>query len=112
LTGIKQTDLNSTRFGNGDVYVDFELLDYTNSDGTQITCGNRHGWTFAEASPDFSFCPDGSGDPGYIRDGNRRNSGLWESIEGVMEETDLGYKWLPKKIVDPGQYSNDSDYVR
>jgi hypothetical protein len=35
LIGIKQTDLNACHHnGVGDVYVDFELLDYTNEDGT------------------------------------------------------------------------------
>ena len=37
IIGIKQTDLNSTRWRNGDVYIDFELLDHTNPDGTPIT---------------------------------------------------------------------------
>jgi hypothetical protein len=106
IIGIKQTDLNSTRFGNGDVYIDFELVEHANSDGTLITCGNRHAWSMAEANPDFTLCPDGSGDPGYFRREGFRNSGLWESIEGTqIEDHPDGYmQWRPRKVVDPHQY--------
>jgi hypothetical protein len=113
IIGIKQTNLNNTYSdsGVGDVYVDYELIGYTNSDGTPITCGNRHAGVFAETSPDFALCPDGSGEPGFIRDGNRRNAGLWESIQGVRIDDDpAGYmQWRPKKLVDPKQYTSPVD---
>ena len=69
IIGIKQTSLNADVTGGiGDVYIDFELVDHTNPDGTPITCGNRHAWSVCEANPDFALCPDGSLEPGYIRE--------------------------------------------
>ena len=56
IIGIKQTSLNADIPGGiGDVYIDFELLDHANFDGTPITCGNRHAFCMAEASPDFAL---------------------------------------------------------
>ncbi len=109
IIGIKQTDLNACHHkdGQGDVYIDFELVDYTNPDGTPITCGNRHSWTMAEANPDFSFCPDGSGEPGYLRGPGMRNEGLWESVEAqqIEDHPEHGYvRYQPRKVVDPKQY--------
>jgi hypothetical protein len=109
LIGIKQTDLNACYHnGVGDVYVDFELLDYTNEDGTPITCGNRHAWSLCEANPDFAYCPDGSGEPGYIRREGFRHGGLWVSLETRRLEDDPvtgAYRSQPRKIVDPVQYT-------
>lgn len=112
IIGIKQTDLNSTRWGNGDVYIDFELVDYTNPDGTPITCGNRHSWTMAEANPDFMLCPDGSSEPGYLRPkGSRKEDGLWVSLQStrIEDHPEHGYvqfRW--RKVVDPTQYGVSS----
>jgi len=70
LIGIKQTDLNARwHNGIGDVYVDFECVDFKNSDGTPITCGNRHAWALLEANPDFMLAPDGTGEIGLVQDG-------------------------------------------
>ena len=95
IIGIKQTDLNAcyAKDGQGDVYVDFEFLNYFNDDGTPVTCGNRHAWTLAEASPDFMLCPDGSGEPGYLRAEGMRNAGLWHSLESkrIEDHPEHGY---------------------
>tara|TARA_R100001377_G_C3144375_1_gene93889 strand:+ start:106 stop:630 length:525 start_codon:yes stop_codon:yes gene_type:complete len=115
IIGIKQTNLNgvygndakgNNRLSAGDVYVDFELVDHANPDGTPIRCGNRLAGSFAETSPDFALCPDGTGEPGYLRSPGMRNEGLWESIEGVrIDDSPDGYmQWRPKKLIDPKQY--------
>jgi len=109
LIGIKQIRLNAVYDddGVGDVYVDFELLDYSNPDGTPITCGNRHAWSLCEANPDFVLCPDGSGDPGYFRKEGMRNAGLWHSLDAVQIEDHpkFGYvQFQYRKVVDPRQY--------
>jgi len=116
IIGVKQTNLNAT-YGNdakgnkwkgeGDVYVDFELVDHTNSDGTPIRCGNRHGGTFAESNRRFAPCPDGSGDLGYLweksdSDSWHRWSGMWVSMMG---EFDDNHKFTPQKMIDPKQYA-------
>ena len=108
IIGIKQTDLNSTRWRNGDVYIDFELLDHTNPDGTPITCGNRHSFIMAEANKDFAFCPDGSGEPGYLRSEGMRDEGLWVSLEATQIEDHPvhGYvQFQHRKVIDPRQYA-------
>ena len=109
IIGIKQTDLNASyNEGVGDVYIDFELLDHSNPDGTPITCGNRHAFSMAEASHEFALCPDGSGEPGYIRGSGMRNEGLWVSIEAkrIEDHPDHGYvRFQHRKVVDPKQYS-------
>ena len=107
IIGIKQTDLNSTRWRNGDVYIDFELVDHTNPDGTPVTCGNRHAWCMAEANPEFSLCPDGSGEPGYLRADDKMSAGLWVSLQGIQIEDhpDHGYvQYRYRKVIDPAQY--------
>ena len=108
IIGIKQTDLNSTRWRNGDVYIDFELLDHTNPDGTPITCGNRHSFIMAEANKDFAFCPDGSGEPGYLRSEDwQRDAGLWVSLQAtqIEDHPEHGYvQFRHRKVVDPAQY--------
>ena len=107
ITGIKQTDLNSTRWRNGDVYIDFELLDHTNPDGTPITCGNRHSFIMAEANKDFAFCPDGSGEPGYLRSRGMRDEGLWVSLQAtqIEDHPEHGYvQFRYRKVIDPKQY--------
>ncbi len=48
VIGIKQTELNRDRFGHGDVYLDLELVDHRNADGTPIRMGNRHAWCLQE----------------------------------------------------------------
>ena len=108
IIGIKQTDLNSTRWRNGDVYIDFELLDHTNSDGTPITCGHRHSFIMAEANKDFAFCPDGSGEPGYLRSKGMRDEGLWVSLQAtqIEDHPEHGYvQFRYRKVIDPKQYS-------
>ena len=110
ITGIKQTTLNATysKDGQGDVYIDFELLDHTNPDGTPITCGNRHAGCIAEMSPEFALCPDGSGEPGYIRGSGMRNEGLWVSLDArrIEDHPEHHYaRFQHRKIVDPAQYS-------
>jgi hypothetical protein len=110
IIGIDQTDLNAAHSdsGVGDVYVDYELVDYTNADGTPITCGNRHAACFAETSLDFAFCPDGSGEPGYLRREGMRDAGLWVSLEATQIEDHPvhGYvQFRHRKVVDPKQYS-------
>jgi hypothetical protein len=110
IIGIKQTDLNAcyAKDGQGDVYIDFEFLNYFNEDGTPVTCGNRHAWTLAEASPDFMLCPDGSGEPGYLRPEGGRNAGLWHSLEvkRIEDHPEHGYvQFQYRKVVDPKQYS-------
>jgi hypothetical protein len=110
IIGIKQTDLNASyNNGVGDVYIDFELLDHTNPDGTPITCGNRHAWTMAEANPDFALCPDGSEEPGYIRE-HRNTPGekFWFSLEAerVSDHPEHGYvRYQHRKIVDPANHA-------
>ena len=93
LIGIKQTTLNACyNNGIGDVYVDFECVDLKNSDGTLVTCGNRHAWSLLEANPDFMLAPDGSGDLGMVRDG------VWYSYEqkpGI--ETDYSKPWTEQR---------------
>lgn len=105
ITGIKQTSLNAKVPGGiGDVYIDFELVDHVNSDGVPVTCGNRHGWTVAEANPDFALCPDGSGEPGYIRGSGMRDEGLWHSLEceRIEDHPVHGYvQFRYRKVVDP-----------
>ena len=111
IIGIKQTDLNSTRWGNGDVYIDFECLDHFNPDGTPITCGNRHAGCIAERNPEFALCPDGSGEPGYIRRSGMRNEGLWVSLQAIRisDHPEHGYvRFQPRKVIDPKQYGVDS----
>jgi hypothetical protein len=108
IIGIKQTDLNKTSFRRGDVYIDFELLDHTNPDGTPITCGNRHAFSMAEVNKDFAFCPDGSGEPGYLRSENMRDAGLWVSLEAtqIEDHPEHGYvQFKHRKVVDPRQYT-------
>ena len=108
IIGIKQTELNAAyNNGVGDVYIDFELLDHTNPDGTPITCGNRHSFSMAEASREFALCPDGSGEPGYVRGSGMRNEGLWVSIEAkrIEDHTEHGHvRFQHRKVVDPAQY--------
>ena len=108
IIGIKQTELNAAHNnGVGDVYIDFELLDHANPDGTPITCGNRHSFSMAEANREFALCPDGSGEPGYIRESGMRNEGLWVSIEAkrIEDHPDHGYvQFQHRKVVDPAQY--------
>jgi len=109
LIGIRQTDLNACYHnGVGDLYIDFELVDYTNYDGTPVTCGNRHAWSLCEANPDFAFCPDGSGEPGYLRRSGMRNEGLWVSLEATQIEDHPvhGYvQFQHRKVIDPAQYN-------
>lgn len=108
IIGIKQTDLNSTRWRNGDVYIDFELLDYTNQDGVPITCGNRHSFIMAEANSDFALCPDGSGEPGYLRSEGMRDAGLWVSLQAtqIEDHPEHGYvQFRHRKVIDPAQYT-------
>ena len=109
IIGIKQTDLNAcySKDGQGDVYIDFEFLNYFNDDGTPVTCGNRHAWTLAEASPDFMLCPDGTGEPGYLRREGMRSAGLWHSLEceRIEDNPEYGYvQFRYRKVVDPRQY--------
>ena len=109
IIGIKQTDLNAcyAKDGQGDVYIDFEFLNYFNDDGTPVTCGNRHSWTLAEASPDFMLCPDGSGEPGYLRPEGCRDAGLWHSLEAKRIEDHPEHHYVQfqyRKVVDPTQY--------
>lgn len=107
IIGIKQTDLNASyrKDGRGDVYVDFELVDYTNPDGTPIRCGNRHAGCFAETSPNFAVSPDGSGDLGYLwpeSSPSLRWSGMWTSMLGTFNDD---HQFTPQKMLDPKQYS-------
>jgi hypothetical protein len=108
IIGIKQTELNASHNdGVGDVYIDFELLDHTNPDGTPITCGNRHSFSMAEADREFALCPDGSGEPGYVRGSGMRNEGLWVSLEAkrIEDHPEHGYvRFQHRKVVDPAQY--------
>ena len=106
IIGIEQTDLNKTSFRRGDVYIDFELLDHTNPDGTPITCGHRHAFSMAEANKDFAFCPDGSGEPGYLRSKGMRDAGLWVSLEAtqIEDHPEHGYvQFQHRKVIDPAQ---------
>ncbi len=94
LIGIKQTTLNASydKDGVGDVYIDFECVDLKNSDGTPVTCGNRHAWSLLEANPDFMLAPDGSGDLGMVRDG------VWYSYDqkpGI--EVDYMKPWIEQR---------------
>ncbi len=84
LLSVKETTLNASydHEGRGDVYIDFEFLDYTNPDGTRVRCGNRHGYGIMEANSDFMMAPDGSGWPGYCRDG------LWHGVAYTLGEPD------------------------
>ena len=107
IIGIKQTTLNASydKDGQGDVYIDFELLDHSNPDGTPITCGNRHAASMIEASPNFALCPDGSGEPGYIRE-HRETPGVewWFSLHAkrITDHPEHGYvRYLNRKVVDP-----------
>ena len=89
-------------------YIDFELLDHTNPDGTPITCGNRHAFSMAEANKDFAFCPDGSGEPGYLRGEGMRDAGLWVSLEAtqIEDHPEHGYvQFQHRKVIDPRQYA-------
>ena len=109
IIGIKQTDLNACydKDGHGDVYIDFECLDHFNPDGTPMTCGNRHAGCIAERSHEFALCPDGSGEPGYLRGSGMRNEGLWVSLDSrqIEDHPEHGYvQFQPRKIVDPKQY--------
>ena len=115
IIGIKQTDLNAShrKSGYGDVYIDFECLDHFNPDGTPMTCGNRHFGSIAESHPSFSLCPDGSGEPGYLRGIGTINEGLWESLESkrIEDHPEHGYvRFQPRKVVDPKQYSGPGGY--
>ena len=110
IIGIKQTSLNgkwdphTETFGVGDVYVDFELVDHSNPDGTPIRCGNRHAGCLAETSPQFATCPDGSGDIGFLWPENDRFlrwSGLWTSLLGTFNDD---FHFTPQKMLDPKQY--------
>jgi len=108
LIGIKQTDLNASyhKDGVGDVYIDFELVDLTNPDGTPITCGNRHSASMIEASPNFALCPDGSGEPGFIREHREHEEGTkwWFSLHAkqIEDHPVHGYvQYLNRKVVDP-----------
>jgi len=110
IIGINQTDLNAVyaNDGVGDVYVDFELVDYTNADGTPITCGNRHAGCLAETSSNFALCPDGSGEPGWLRGEGMRDEGMWVSLEAdrIEDHPVHGYvQFKHRKVVDPGQYT-------
>ena len=109
IIGIKQTDLNACydKDGHGDVYIDFECLDHFNPDGTPMTCGNRHAGCIAERSHEFALCPDGSGEPGYLRGSGMRNEGLWVSLEARRIEDHPEHHYVQfqsRKIVDPKQY--------
>ena len=108
IIGIKQTTLNAVyaKDGQGDVYIDFELLDHTNPDGTPVTCGNRHAGCMVESSPNFALCPDGSGEPGLIRENRRWEEGTewWFSLhaEKIADHPVYGYvRYLNRKVVDP-----------
>jgi len=108
IIGIKQTTLNASydKDGQGDVYIDFELVDHYNYDGSPVTCGNRHYYTMIEASPDFAMCPDGTGEPGYIREHRDHEEGMkwWFSLhsEQIEDHPEKGYvRFLNKKVVDP-----------
>lgn len=110
IIGIKQTDLNASyhKDGRGDVYIDFELLDHSNPDGTPITCGNRHAGCMAETSHEFALCPDGSNEPGYIRRAGMRHEGLWVSLDArqIEDHPEHGYiQYQHRKMVDPAQYA-------
>ena len=111
IIGIKQTSLNAKVAGGiGDVYIDFELVDHSNPDGVPVTCGNRHAWSVAEANTDFALCPDGSGEPGYIRGPGMRDEGLWHSLEceRIEDHPEYGYvQFRYRKVVDPQRYEND-----
>ena len=111
IIGIKQTSLNAKVVGGiGDVYIDLELVDRHNFDGTAVTLGNRHAWTVAEANPDFALCPDGSGEPGYIRGSGMRDEGLWQSLEceRIEDHPEHGYiQFRYRKVVDPNDYTTD-----
>lgn len=84
LLSVKETTLNaSTNInGRGDVYVDFEFLDHKNPDGTPVRCGNRHGFSIMEAHPDFLLAPNGTGWPGY------RRNGMWCGLDYTLGEPD------------------------
>jgi len=106
ITGIKQTSLNAKSIGTiGDVYIDFELLDHTNPDGTPITCGNRHSYTMAEADRSFALCPDGSGEPGHIREHHESGGKeYWFSLHADRIDdhpTKFYVRFLNRKVVDP-----------
>ena len=85
LLSVKETSLNASYDinGRGDVYVDFEFLDYKNPDGTPVRCGNRHGYGLMEANPDFMMDPKGRGWPGYAR------NGMWHGVEYTLGEPDM-----------------------
>ena len=107
IIGIKQTELNASwrKDGLGDVYIDFELLDHSNPDGTPITCGNRHAGCMVESSPNYALCPDGSGEPGLIRE-HRDHPGreVWFSLHAkqIDDHPEHGYvRYLNRKVVDP-----------
>lgn len=109
IIGIKQTDLNKSlhKDSYGDVYIDFECLDHFNPDGTPMTCGNRHAGCIAERSHEFALCPDGSGEPGYLRGSGMRNEGLWVSLDSRRIEDHPEHHYVQfqsRKIVDPKQY--------
>lgn len=108
IIGIKQTSLNAKIIGGiGDVYIDLELVDRHNFDGAAVTLGNRHAWTVAEANPDFALCPDGSGEPGYIRRDGMRDAGMWFSLEAerIEDHPEHGYaQFRHRKVVDPESY--------
>ena len=118
IIGIKQTTLNAKIVGGiGDVYIDFEMVDHYNFDGSPVTCGNRHSFTMCEASDNFALCPDGSGEPGYIRE-HRKAPGeeYWFSIEAerVTDHPEHGYvRYQHRKVVDPanGLFMNTAYFV-
>ena len=94
IIGVKQTTLNAVHAndGTGDVYVDVELVDVKNADGHPVILGNRHAFTFCEASPDHMICPDGSGDLGCVRDG------VWYSYaQKPGTEADYSRPWTEQR---------------
>lgn len=85
LLSVKETILNKSYdpSGRGDVYVDFEFLDYKNPDGTPVRAGNRHGYGIMEAKDNFMMDPNGRGWPGYVRDG------MWHGIDYTLGPADM-----------------------
>ena len=64
--------------------------------------------SMAEANKDFAFCPDGSGEPGYLRGEGMRDAGLWVSLEATQIEDHPvhGYvQFQHRKVIDPRQYA-------
>lgn len=110
IIGIKQTSHNAeVPNGIGDVYIDFEMVDHYNYDGSPVTCGNRHSFTMCEAVDNFALCPDGSEEPGYIREHrNAPGEEYWFSVEAerVSDHPVKGYvRYQHRKVVDPDDAS-------